>query len=133
MNSGTLLSVPISFSIRSTASLAPPCSGPYNAAAAPASAEYGSTCELPIVRIVVVAEPLHELLDVLVEHRVQRDLARPRLQLRLGGELAEKNQVGGFEVVAVLGQLLDRIAAIEEDPLVAVDERDGAPAVRRVH
>jgi hypothetical protein len=28
MNSGTLLTEPISFSIRSTASFAPPCSGP---------------------------------------------------------------------------------------------------------
>ena len=27
--------------------MAPPCSGPYSAAEAPASAEYGSTCELP--------------------------------------------------------------------------------------
>ena len=29
-------------------------------------------------RVRVVAEPLHELLDVLVQHRVERDLARPR-------------------------------------------------------
>ena len=39
--------------MRSTASLAPPCSGPYSAAVAAAVAEYGSTCELPTPRMAV--------------------------------------------------------------------------------
>src|SRR5438477_439032 len=56
MKSGTLDTDPISFSIRSTASFAPPCSGPYSAAEAPASAEYGSTCELPMLRIAFVPQ-----------------------------------------------------------------------------
>ena len=37
MNAGTFFLLPISSSIVSTASFAPPCSGPYSAAAAPAS------------------------------------------------------------------------------------------------
>ena len=80
-------------------------------------------------RVRVVAEPLHELLHVLVKHRVQGDLLNPGLLLRRGRQLAEQNQVGRLEVVALLGQLLDRIAAVEQDALVAVDVGDGAPAV----
>jgi hypothetical protein len=56
MKSGTLLTDPISFSMRSTASFAPPCNGPYSAAAAPASAEYGSTWELPMLRMTDVLQ-----------------------------------------------------------------------------
>jgi hypothetical protein len=81
----------------------------------------------------VVAEPLDELLEVLVQHRVVVDVARPGIELRLGRELAEEKQVRGFEKVAVLRQLFDRIAAVEQDALVAVDERDPAAARRRVH
>ena len=44
------------------------------------------------------------------------------------GQLALDDQVGGLEVVAVLGQVLDRIAAIAQDALVAVDEGDLAAA-----
>ena len=42
-------------------------------------------------------------------------------------------QIRGLEIVAVLGQLLNRVAAIQQHALVAVDVRDGAPAVRGVH
>ena len=58
---------------------------------------------------------------------------RPLIQLRRRRQLAEQNQVRGFEKVAVLGQLLDRIAAIHQDAAVAVDERDPAAAGRGVH
>ena len=58
---------------------------------------------------------------------------RPLLKLRLGRQLAEQDQVRGLEKVAVLGQLLDRIAAVEQDALVAVDEGDPAPARGGVH
>ena len=75
-------------------------------------------------RVRVVLEALHELLDVLVQHRVERDLARPRLLLRRGRQLAEQDQVRGLEEVALLGELLDRIAAVEQDALVAVDVGD---------
>ena len=79
----------------------------------------------------VVLESLHELLDVLVQHRVEGDLANPGLELRLGRQFAEQDQVGGFEEVALFGELLDGVAAIEQDALVAVDEGNGAAAVRR--
>ena len=44
--------------------------------------------------------------------------------LRLRRQLAVEQQVAGLEEVAVLGELLDRIAAIEQDALVAVDIGD---------
>jgi predicted RNase H-like nuclease len=44
--------------------------------------------------------------------------------LRLGRQLAVEQQVAGLEEVAVLGELLDRIAAVEQDALVAVDVGD---------
>jgi hypothetical protein len=81
----------------------------------------------------VVLEALHELLDVLVQHRMEGDLAVPRLLLRSGRQLAEQDQVGGFEEVAFLGQLLDRVAPVEQDPLVAVDIGNRAATVRRIH
>ena len=81
----------------------------------------------------VVAEALHELLDVLVHEGVDRDLVRPLVELRLRRQLAVEQQVGDLEVGRLLGELLDRIAAVLEDALVAVDEGDRAAARRRVH
>jgi hypothetical protein len=84
-------------------------------------------------RVRVVLKPLHQLLDVLVQHRVVGNLARPRLHLRGGRQLAEQDQVRRFEKIALLRELLDRIAAVEQDALVAIDVGDGAAAVGRIH
>jgi hypothetical protein len=84
-------------------------------------------------RVRVVLEPFHQLLDVLVKHRVQGDLPRPLLQLRPGRQLAEQNQVRRFEVRRLLRQLLDRIPAVHQDPAVSVDVRDLAATGGRVH
>ena len=51
----------------------------------------------------------------------------------VGRQLAEQDQIRRLEIGAVLGQLLDRIAAIHQDALVAVDVGDLAPAGGRVH
>src|SRR5690606_41947196 len=61
------------------------------------------------------------------------------LQLRLGGELAVLEEVGHLEEAASIGELLDRIATVTEDPFLAVDVADGGaglggvgePAVER--
>ena len=45
-----------------------------------------------------------------------------------GRQLAADQQVGHLDEVALLGQLLDRDAAVAEDALLAVDERDRARA-----
>ena len=56
MNAGMFFLSPISSSIRSTASLAPPCSGPYSAAIPADTAENGSTCEEPTPRTAFVEQ-----------------------------------------------------------------------------
>ncbi len=83
-------------------------------------------------RVGVVAEALHELLDVLVHEGVGRDVEHPRLELVLLGQLPEDQQVGDLQVAAVLAQLLDRDAAVPQLALVAVDPGDRAAAGGRV-
>ena len=73
-------------------------------------------------RVGVVPEALHEGLHVLVQERVVGDLVHPRVVLVLGRQLAVDEQVGDLEEVRLLRQLLDRVAAVLEDPLLAVDE-----------
>src|SRR6185295_3204715 len=70
----------------------------------------------------------HELLDVLVHHRVVRDAVDPGLLLGPGRQLALQEQVGRLQERALLRELLDRVAAVVEDALVPVDERDAALA-----
>jgi hypothetical protein len=81
----------------------------------------------------VVTEAFHQLRQVRVEHRVERDVARPPFELRRLRQLAEQDQVGRLQEVALLGQLLDGIPAVQQHALVAVDERDPAPAGGGVH
>ena len=54
------------------------------------------------------------------------------VELRLGRQLAVDEQVGDLEVGRLLGELLDRVAAVLEDALVAVDVRDRRAARRGV-
>ena len=45
-------------------------------------------------------------------------------------QFAVQQQIADFQEVGMLGQLVDRIAAIEQNALVAVDEGDVALAAR---
>jgi hypothetical protein len=80
----------------------------------------------------VVAVTLHEALAVLMEHRVHLDVVRPCIEVLLVRKLALDDEVGRLEKAALLGELFDRVAAVAQDPLVAVDERDGAAAAGRI-
>ena len=84
-------------------------------------------------RVRVVAVALEELDDVGVDVGVVADVLGPLVELRLVGQLAFVQQVGHFEEGRLLGDLLDRIAAIAQDAAVAVDEGDGAAAGGGVH
>ncbi len=79
-------------------------------------------------RVRVVAEALHERLDVLVHERVVGDLVHPRLVLGLGRERAVDQEVGDLEEVRLLGELLDGVPAVLEDALLTVDVGHGAAA-----
>ena len=52
------------------------------------------------------------------------------VELRPVRQLAIQDQVGDLEERAVLGQLLDRVAAMQQDALVAVDVGDLGAAAR---
>ena len=81
----------------------------------------------------IVPETLHQLRDVGVQHRVQRDFLRPAAQLVVAWQFTEQNQVRRLEKVAVFGELFDGVATVEQDALVAVDEGDAASARSGVH
>jgi hypothetical protein len=72
----------------------------------------------------VAAEALVELHQLLVHHGVLLDGAFEFGLLRGVGQFAVLQQIGDFEEVALFGQLLDRIAAIQQFALVAIDEGD---------
>ena len=82
-------------------------------------------------RMRVAAEALEEPAHLLVHHRVARDAIVEVGLLRRRRQFAVEQQVAGLQEIAVLGQLLDRIAAIEQDAFVAVDIGDLGLAARR--
>ena len=65
-----------------------------------------------------------EPLEVLVQERVMTDLVVELGELVGRRELAVHQQPCDLEVRRVLGELFDRIAAVAEDALLAVDVRD---------
>src|SRR5271166_3464409 len=71
----------------------------------------------------VPAEALVEAAHLLVHHGVEGDTIIEVGLLRGRGQLAVKQEIAGLEEVAVLGQLLNGVAAIEQEPFVAVDIR----------
>ena len=81
----------------------------------------------------VVVEPLHELLEVLVDPGVVGDVVDPLVHLGERRQLAVEHQVGDLEVVGAVRQLLDGVAAIAQDAAVAVDLGDAADRRRGVH
>jgi hypothetical protein len=69
----------------------------------------------------VAAKALEKAAHLLVHHRVM-DHAVDEIGFLGGGrQFAVEQQVTGLEEIAVLGQIVDRIAAIEQNALVAVD------------
>src|SRR3954451_24089695 len=83
-------------------------------------------------RVRVVAEAVEELLDVLVDVRVDRDLVYPRVELVAVRQLAVDDQVGDLEIGRLLAELLDRVAAVLEHPGLTVDVGDRRAARRGV-
>jgi hypothetical protein len=81
----------------------------------------------------VAPEPAQEELHLVVDHRVLEHALVEVVALALVGQLAVEQQVTGVEVVAMLGQLLDGVAAVEQLALVAIDVGDGGLAGRGGH
>jgi hypothetical protein len=83
-------------------------------------------------RVSVVSKAVDELAHVLVHERVQRDLALERRELLLRRKVTVHEEVDDLEERRALGELFDRVAAVPEDALVTVDERDLGRRRRRV-
>ena len=79
-------------------------------------------------RMRVLRQRAVEALEVLVQHRVVGDRRGEGVELLLLGQLAAHQQVGDLEEGALRSQLLDRVAPVAQDALLAVDEGDRAPA-----
>ncbi len=84
-------------------------------------------------RVGVGGERPDQRLEVVVQVRVALDPLDPAGQLLVGRELTVDEQVGDLEERGLLGQLVDRVAAVEQDALAAVDVGDGRLARRGVH
>ena len=82
-------------------------------------------------RMRVTAEAVEEPRHLLVDHGVAADAVVELGLLRGGRQLAVEQHVAGLEEVAVFGELVDRVAAIEQDAGVAVDVGDLRFGARR--
>ena len=74
----------------------------------------------------VVVETVQKVLERLMHHRVMRDFVLERGELVRRRQLAVDQEIRNFEKTRLLGELLDRVTAIEQHAVVAVDEGDGA-------
>ncbi len=81
----------------------------------------------------IVMETLEETQQLLVDHGVPQDRFLERIELRLTGQRAVDQKIGHLEKARLLGELLHRIAAIQQHPLLTVDERNLAFGARRGH
>ena len=83
-------------------------------------------------RVGVHRERVEEVAELLADERVALDLVDPCVQLLGRRQLALDQEVGDFEERRALGKFLDRVAAVAQDPVVAVEVCDGASGGRRV-
>ena len=82
-------------------------------------------------RVRVVLEPVEEPDEVLVDHAVSPRLALKHSSLRPGGQRPAQQQVPAIHHVAVLRELLNGVAAVQQASVLAVDVRDRGRARRR--
>ena len=83
-------------------------------------------------RVRILGHRVEQAGDPRRRHPILVNHPRPVAQLGRGRQLALQQQVGGLEIRALFGELLDRIPAVSEDALVAVDIGDAAATGRRV-
>ena len=84
-------------------------------------------------RMCVVAVAFQMLDDVGMDVGVLANVLRPLFELGLVRQLALIQEPRHFKKRRLLGDLFDRISAIAENPLVTVDECDGAAARGSIH
>src|ERR1700745_2818328 len=72
----------------------------------------------------IAAEPAEEGSKLLVHHRVMGNVVDELLLLLGGRQLAVEQEVGDLQEVALVGEFLDRVTAVEKHSFVAVDIGD---------
>jgi hypothetical protein len=72
----------------------------------------------------ITAEPAEQVVDLVVDHGVVGHAMDERGVLVGGRQLAIEDEIGGLQERAVLGQILDLVAAMQQDSLVAIDIGD---------
>ena len=88
-------------------------------------AECGERRDEHAHRVGVVVEAVDEALaHVLVDERVMGDVEPPLVELRAVGQVAVEQEIGDLEVRRPLGELLDRVAAVAEHAVGAVEVGD---------
>ena len=70
----------------------------------------------------ITSETVEEGSDLLMDHGVPSHDADELVFLLGGRQLAIEQQIAGFEIVRMLGQLLYRITPVKQHPLLAVDK-----------
>ncbi|SPU58332.1 Uncharacterised protein [Brucella melitensis] len=75
-------------------------------------------------RVGITTEAGEELRHLLVQHGVAGYTIVEIGLLGCGRQFAVKKQIAGFEEVAMLGKLVDRVAAIKQDAFVTIDIGD---------
>ena len=72
----------------------------------------------------VTPEAAIEGRELLVQHGVAADRVAELVELCLARQLAIEQQIGDLHEARLLGELIDRIAAMEEHAFIAVDIGD---------
>jgi len=73
-------------------------------------------------RVGIAAEALVKAAQLFVHHRVARDRIVEILKFIRRWQFAAQQKMGDFHEAALLGELLDRIAAVQQHAFAAVDE-----------
>ena len=79
----------------------------------------------------VAPEPAVKGRELLVHHGVPADRVDELVEFLLVWQLAVEEQVGDFHEARFFGELINRIAAVEQNAFLTVNVRDGAFAARR--
>jgi len=76
-------------------------------------------------RVGVAPEATEEIVDLVVDHGVVGDGVFELGLGRCGRKITVEQQVADFHVVGLVGQLFDRVAPVEQDPLLTIDVGQG--------
>ena len=76
----------------------------------------------------IAAEPAIEHRQLLVNHRVTADGIGEFVEFFRLGQVAVEQEIGDLHEIGLFGQLVDRVAAVQQDALIAVDIGDRALA-----